>query len=90
MSLQQTKTELPEPDQYGNYWLLDRGDKNRLSGPAIFPSKRLRGGKVVRNGHFLASTGRNILWDHEDMRFKRFATAQAALESLEKLDLMPA
>lgn len=70
-------SKLPVPDGHGTHWL---GDKK--SDPAVFPSKRIWGDKVVSNGTFLAFAGSDIGFLFAGAELARFGTAQDAFEAI--------
>lgn len=67
--------DLPEPDQFGNYWLTDR---KRNPCWAIFRSKTIEKGQVVPQGWWILLAGeQGVVYDHGWMR--RFLSPGAAL-----------
>jgi len=69
------KAKLPEPDQYGNYWL---NAATRPSGPAILHTAQ--GTKARLPAGYIASTGEEILMKDQD--FEVFDSPKAALTAL--------
>ncbi len=65
---------LPVPDEFGNFWLGDR----KMS-PAIFPSKHLKNGDVVRNGGYILFLGSEEGFLFKGTRLELFANAALAL-----------
>lgn len=69
---------LPEPDDYGNYWLAS-SNKDKVGQPAIFPIK----GDHRREGQYYLSLGDEILFGG-DNRFMAFDSPLAALKELRR------
>lgn len=79
VKVKQAPVTLPQPDEFGNYWL-----GHHQHDPAIFPSKRrLRGGEVMQVAATYYATlgkGRGFLMD--GLRVRVFPTPAEALAAL--------
>ncbi len=48
---------LPRPDDFGNYWLGEHSAKGGRADPAVFPSKRVVDGVIIKNGGWVVFLG---------------------------------
>lgn len=77
--------KLPEPDDFGNYWL-----KTHARAPAVLKGGKGDGGlaengaRTIKNDreHWFVSVGEGELLFHGDGVIRYFATPQLALEAL--------
>lgn len=80
-----TQLRLTTPDANGAFWFGPKTCGLGEAGPAIFPSKRLDGNKVIRNGSWIVFAGSKRGWLFQGESLRRFKTATEALDALNEL-----
>jgi hypothetical protein len=79
---------LPEPDEYGNYWLGARTykpEEGQEADPAVFPSKVLEGEVVRPNGLYIVFLGSRLGFLFDRQHLVRFKTPLQALAAINKV-----
>jgi hypothetical protein len=70
--------QLPPPDSFGNYWL---GSSPKF-GPAVFPSKYIREGKIARRGSYIALVSTDKGFIFRAGKLQHYKSPASALEAI--------